>query len=60
MIITVDCNSDRLTINNKMEFPCRYPNDTLRILSEIFNILNLNGIIIEKIDEDNRTIIEEW
>lgn len=68
MTITIDCNSDEITIstntNGKLEevnMKCNSPYQTIEILQEIFHRLpNLTNITLEKIDEDYRTIVDEW
>ena len=64
MIISVDCNSDTIKItkgNQTVEMPCKYPINTIKILVELLNLMDIEGgVILEKIDEDSKTIVEEW
>lgn len=64
MIITVDCNNDKVYLDDRtptiIEMKCKHTINTLYILDEIFNRLNIDGITLIKIDEDERSIVGEW
>lgn len=65
MIITIDCNSDTVRIENRKQdisLKIKHPNQILEVLVEIFNIMDIENYHIQlvKIDEDNRSIVGEW
>lgn len=63
MIITVDCNSDRIEMSKgsiQVEMQCKHPTNVIAILVELLTILDVNDVMLEKIDEDHRTTVEEW
>lgn len=62
MKITVDCNSDKIHIDD-IEMKCKYPEQVVKILEEILNLIATDRedeIVLIKIDEEYSTTIGEW
>ncbi len=70
MIISVDCNNDRVTFSsekNEITYSTttKEPERLVKILEELFSQLSEDpslviGVQLEKISEDHRTTIGDW
>ena len=70
--IEIDCNSDVIRLKDEggkliiEEFNIKYPDKFIDLFSEVFNRITsiqdsgFIGVLITKIDEDNKTTVGEW
>ena len=65
--VTVDCNNDRIELDNGADIPplliaipSRSMADMELLLMELLNILDHSGTELVRIDEDTRRTIGEW
>lgn len=64
--ITINQNNDTIEMYNevtrdRMDFDINGSiSDCRNFLIELFNVLNISGIILEEINEDERRIVDEW
>ena len=61
--ITINANSDTITINNVIELPCKNPTNIRHILDELLNSMRHSldqSISLQYIDEDKREVVGEW
>lgn len=61
MKITFDYNSDTITINDDDDYKIKGDMRKIQnLIVEIMNELDPTDVIIEQIDEDVRSTVEEW
>lgn len=61
-VITIDCNSDKVIINDGTEIPIpRTMRDVQSLVYELINaIYNEPDVELHRVDEDTRKRIERW